>query len=297
MLTSAVFITCAVTGSGDSVKKNANVPVTPGQIAASALEAHSAGAAIVHLHVRDPASGGPSRDPALYREVFERIRGKNNEVIVNLTGGMGGDLLLGPDDAPLNYASGTDFVGPRERIEHIIELLPEIASLDCGSLNFDEALYGTTPRYLRYMAREYRRTGVRPEIEVFELGHIELARQLIAEGLIDAPALFQLCLGIKYGAPATTEAMKAMRDALPPGVHWSAFGVGRMQMPMVAQAVLLGGNVRVGLEDNIYLEKGVPATNAQLVERAVAIVELLGARVQSAAEARKRLGLAPARSQ
>jgi uncharacterized protein (DUF849 family) len=297
MLASAVFITCAVTGSGDSVKKNANVPVTPEQIAASALAAHSAGAAIVHLHVRDPASGGPSRDPALFREVFERIRGKNNEVIINLTGGMGGDLLLGPDEAPLNYASGTDFVGPGERIAHIIELLPEIGSLDCGSLNFDEALYGTTPRYLRYMAREYRRTGVRPEIEVFELGHIELARQLIAEGLIDAPALFQLCLGIKYGAPATTEAMQAMRDALPHEVHWSAFGVGRMQMPMVAQAVLLGGNVRVGLEDNIYLEKGVPATNAQLVERAVAIVELLGARVQSAAEARQRLGLAPARSQ
>jgi len=295
MLSSAVFITCAVTGSGDSVRKNANVPVTPEQIATSALEAHSAGAAIVHVHVRDPSSGAPSRDPALYREVCERIRGSNDEVIINLTGGMGGDLLLGPDDAPLNYGSGTDFVGPRERIAHIVELLPEIASLDCGSLNFDEVLYGTTPRYLRNMAQEYRRTGVRPEIEVFELGHIELARQLIAEGLIETPALFQLCLGIKYGAPATTEAMQAMRDALPPGVHWSAFGVGRLQMPMVAQAVLLGGNVRVGLEDNLYLEKGVPATNAQLVERAVEIVELLGARVQSAAEARQRLGLAPTR--
>ncbi len=217
MLSNAVFITCAVTGSGDSVRKNANVPVTPAQIATSALEAHSAGAAIVHIHVRDPASGAPSRDPALYREVCERIRASNDEVIVNLTGGMGGDLLLGPDDAPLNYGSGTDFVGPRERIVHIVELLPEIASLDCGSLNFDEVLYGTTPRYLRYMAQEYRRTGVRPEIEVFELGHIELACQLIAEGLIEAPALFQLCLGIKYGAPATTEAMQAMRDALPPG--------------------------------------------------------------------------------
>jgi uncharacterized protein (DUF849 family) len=295
MLSNAVFITCAVTGSGDSVRKNANVPVTPEQIATAALAAHSAGAAIVHIHVRDPASGAPSRDPALYREVCERIRAGNDEVIINLTGGMGGDLLLGPDDAPLNYGSGTDFVGPRERMVHIVELLPEIASLDCGSLNFDELLYGTTPRYLRYMAREYRRAGVRPEIEVFELGHIELARQLIAEGLIEAPALFQLCLGIKYGAPATTEAMQAMRDALPPGVHWSAFGVGRMQMPMVAQAVLLGGNVRVGLEDNLYLEKGVPATNAQLVERAVEIVELLGARVQSAAEARQRLGLAPMR--
>ena len=291
MLANSVFITCALTGSGDSVRKNANVPVTPEQIAASALEAHAAGAAIVHVHVRDPASGAPSRDPALYREVFERIRARNSEVIINLTGGMGGDLWLGPDEAPLEFGRGTDFVGPRERIAHIIELEPEIGSLDCGSLNFDEALYGTTPRYLRYMAGEYRRRGIRPEIEVFELGHIELARQLMQEGLIEQPALFQLCLGIKYGAPATTEAMQAMRDALPQGVEWSAFGVGRMQLPMVAQAVLLGGNVRVGLEDNLYLEKGVLATNAQLVERAVRIVELLGARVQSSTEARERLAL------
>jgi len=291
MLASAVFITCAVTGSGDSVRKNAHVPVTPEQIATSALEAHEAGAAIVHVHVRDPASGAPSRDPALFREVFERIRARNREVIVNLTGGMGGDLMLGPDESPLDFGRGTDFVGPRERIAHIIELEPEIGSLDCGSLNFDESLYGTTPRYLRSMAEAYRSKRIRPEIEVFELGHIELARQLMAEGLIEQPALFQLCLGIKYGAPATAEAMQAMRDALPPGVHWSAFGVGRMQMPMVASAVLLGGNVRVGLEDNLYLEKGVPATNAQLVERAVRIVELLGARVQSSAVARQRLGL------
>ncbi len=291
MLASAVFITCAVTGSGDSVRKNPNVPVTPEQIAASALEAHAAGAAIVHVHVRDPTSGAPSRDPALFREVFERIGARDSEVIINLTGGMGGDLWLGPDEAPLEFGRGTDFVGPHERIAHIIELRPDIGSLDCGSLNFDEALYGTTPRYLRYMAEEYRRKGVRPEIEVFELGHIELARQLMTEGLIEQPALFQLCLGIKYGAPATAEAMQAMRDALPPGVLWSAFGVGRMQMPMVAQAVLLGGNVRVGLEDNLYLEKGVLATNPQLVERAVRIVELLGAHVQSSAEARNGLGL------
>jgi uncharacterized protein (DUF849 family) len=291
VLSTAVFITCAVTGSGDTVRRNPKVPVTPEQIAASALEAHAAGAAIVHVHVRDPATGAPSRDAALFREVFERIRARNDEVIINLTGGMGGDLLLGPDDAPLQFAAGTDFVGPRERMAHISALRPEIGSLDCGSLNFDEALYGTTPRYLRAMAQEFRRCGVRPEIEVFELGHIELARQLIAEGLIESPALFQLCLGIRFGAPATAEAMQAMRDALPPGVLWSAFGVGRMQMPMVAQAVLLGGNVRVGLEDNLYLEKGVLASNAQLVERAVAIVRMLGAQVQSAAEARERLQL------
>lgn len=291
MSSEAVFVTCAVTGSGDSVRKSPHVPVTPQQIAAAALEAHAAGAAIVHIHVRDPASGAPSRDTALYAEVVERIRSRNAEVIVNLTGGMGGDLMLGPDENPLAFGKGTDFVGPAERIGHIVELLPEIGSLDCGSLNFDEQLYGTTPRYLRTMAAAYRAHGVRPEVEVFELGHIELARQLIAEGLIETPALFQLCLGIRYGAPATPAAMIAMRDALPPGVLWSAFGVGRMQMPMVAQAVLLGGNVRVGLEDNLYLEKGRLATNAQLVERAVKIVELLGARVLSCAETRARLAL------
>jgi uncharacterized protein (DUF849 family) len=287
----AVFITCAVTGSGDSVRKSPHVPVTPAQISASALEAHAAGAAIVHIHVRDPASGAPSRATALYREVVDRIRSRNTELILNLTGGMGGDLVLGPDEAPLAFGKGTDFVGPRERIAHILELRPEIGSLDCGSLNFDEALYGTTPRYLRDIAAEYRARGVRPEIEVFELGHIELARQLIGEGLFAAPALFQLCLGIRYGAPATAQAMLAMRDALPRDVEWSAFGVGRLQMPMVAQAVLLGGNVRVGLEDNLYLEKGVLATNAQLVERAVRIVELLGARVLAPLETRRRLAL------
>ena len=288
---SGVFITCAVTGSADSVGKNRHVPVTPEQIAAAALEAHAAGAAIVHLHVRDPLSGAASRDPKLFRDVVQRIRQAGTDVILNLTGGMGGDLMIGPEDAPLQFKAGTDFVGPKERIQHVIELEPEIGSLDCGSLNFDELLYGTTPGYLRSMARAYQQQGIRPELEVFELGHIELAKQLLAEGLIDQPPLFQLCLGIKYAAPATPQAMLAMRDALPPGALWSAFGLGRMQMPMVAQAVLLGGNVRVGLEDNLYLDRGVPATNAQLVERARRIVELLGARVLSAAETRERLGL------
>jgi uncharacterized protein (DUF849 family) len=291
MLAAEVFITCAVTGSADSVRKNPHVPVTPAQIAASALEAHAAGAAIVHLHVRDPQSGLASRDPALFREVVDTIRSRNRSVILNLTGGMGGDLMIGPEHAPLALGAGTDFVGPHERIAHVLDLLPEIGSLDCGSLNFDELIYGTTPGFLRTMARAYQQKNVRPELEVFELGHIELAKQLLAEGLIDRPALFQLCLGIKYGAPATSEAMIAMRDALPPGSHWSAFGLGRMQMPMVAQAVLLGGNVRVGLEDNLYLGKGIAATNAQLVERARAIIELLGARVLTAPETRERLGI------
>jgi uncharacterized protein (DUF849 family) len=292
MLASEAFITCAVTGSADSVGKNPHVPVTPAQIAAAALEAHAAGAAIVHLHVRDPRSGLASRDPALFREVVQRIRSENSGVILNLTGGMGGDILFGPEHEPLALRPGTDFVGPQQRIAHVLDLAPEIGSLDCGSLNFDELLYGTTPSFLRSMARAYQRRHVRPELEVFELGHIELAKQLLAEGLIDQPPLFQLCLGIKYGAPASAEAMQAMRDALPPGSRWSAFGLGRMQMPMVAQSVLLGGNVRVGLEDNLYLDKGVLATNAQLVARARAIIELLGVRVLTAAETRERLGFA-----
>jgi len=291
MTNDAVFITCAVTGSGDSAGKSPHVPVTPAQIAAAAIEAHRAGAAIVHLHVRDPRTGKASRDSALFRELHERVREQNTEVIINLTGGMGGDLLFGSEDRPLEFAVGTDFVGPLERMAHILSLRPEIGTLDCGSLNFDESLYGTTPRFLRQMARAYRDSGVRPEVEVFELGHIELARELMKEGLLDSSALFQLCLGVRFGAPATSAAMLAMHQALPHGVTWSAFGVGRMQMPMVAQTVLLGGNPRVGLEDNLYLEKGVFATNGQLVERAVRIVESLGARVLSSAQTRARLGL------
>jgi len=294
MMAREVFITCAVTGSGDSVGKSPHVPVTPAQIAQSALEAHAEGAAIVHLHVRDPKTGAAARDAALFREVVDRIRARNTEVLLNLTGGMGGDLWFGPEEAPLSLRPATDFVGPRERIAHALELRPDIGSIDCGSLNFDEVLYGTTPSFLRRMAQLYREARVRPEIEVFELGHIELAKQLLSEGLFETPALFQLCLGIRYGAPASSEAMLAMRDALPAGALWSAFGVGRMQLPMVAQAVLLGGNVRVGLEDNLYLEKGVLATNAQLVERARRLIEMLGARVLSSRETRERLSL-PAR--
>jgi uncharacterized protein (DUF849 family) len=285
------FITCAVTGSGDSAGKSPHVPVTPAQIAAAALDAHRAGAAIVHLHVRDPHTGKASRDPGLFRELYERVREKNTDVILNLTGGMGGDLLFGSESEPLDFAAGTDFVGPQERMAHILALRPEIGTLDCGSLNFDELLYGTTPRFLRTMARAYRDSGVRPEIEVFELGHIELAKELMKEGLLDSSSLFQLCLGIRFGAPATPEAMLAMQRALPANVTWSAFGVGRTQMRMVAQTVLLGGNPRVGLEDNLYLDKGVLATNAQLVERAVGIVQSLGVRVLTSAETRARLGL------
>ena len=290
-----VFITCAVTGGGDTAGRSPHVPVTPQEIADSALEAHEAGAAIVHLHVRDPKTRQGSRDPGLYRELVALIRGRNTDVILNLTGGMGGEILFGPPEAPLPPAPASDFVGPEGRMSHILELRPEIASLDTGSLNFDEALYATTPSWLRTAAAAYRAEGVRPEIEVFELGHIEMAKQLIKEGLIQAPPIFQLCLGIRYGAPATAEAMMAMRNALPPDAIWAGFGLGALQMPMAAQAVLMGGNVRVGLEDNLYLDRGVLATNAQLVTRAREVIERLGARALSSEETRRKLGLRPVR--
>lgn len=286
-----VIITCAITGGGDTASRSPHVPVTPRQIADAALEAHAAGAAIVHLHVRDPETTLGSRDPALFRELVALVRERNTEVVLNLTGGMGGEILFGPSGQPLPPAPETDFVGPAARMAHIVELRPEIASLDTGSLNFDETLYATTPNWLREMCVAYKQAGVRPELEVFELGHIELAKQLIKEGLIEQPPIFQLCLGIKYGAPATPEAMMAMRDALPAGAVWAAFGLGALQIPMAAQAVLMGGHVRVGLEDNLFLEKGVLATNAQLVAKAREVVERLGARVLSSAEAREKLGL------
>jgi uncharacterized protein (DUF849 family) len=285
-----VFITCAVTGSGDTVKRNPHVPVTPAEIADAALAAAAAGASIVHLHARDPETGKNSRNTALFREAVERIRERNMDVIVNLTGGNGGDLIFGADE-PLKLDPNTDVVGPDERIAHIVELRPEIASLDCGSLNFDDVIYATTPSYLRRMASTMQRLGIKPEIEVFDLGHVELAKQLMSEGLIDANPHFQLCLGIKYGAPATPDAMKALRDALPRNATWSAFGIGRLQMPMVAQSILMGGNVRVGLEDNLYLDRGTVATNEQLVRRAVSVIELMGSRVLGPAETRTKLGL------
>lgn len=287
------FITCAVTGGGDFGGKSPHVPVTPAEIADSALEAHEAGAAIVHLHVRDPKTKLGSRDPGLFRELVTMIRERNSDVIINLTGGMGGEILFGPADKPLPPAPGTDFVGPDERMKHIVELKPEIASLDTGSLNFDEALYATAPSWLRQMCAAYKTSNVIPEIEVFELGHIELAKQLIKEGHIPQPPIFQLCLGIKYGAPATPDAMMAMRNALPSNAIWAGFGLGALQLPMVAQAVLMGGNIRVGLEDNLYLERGLLATNAQLVARAKTIVENIGGKVLSSAATRDRLGLSP----
>jgi uncharacterized protein (DUF849 family) len=293
-MNSEVVITCAVTGAGDTVARHPGVPVTPEQIAAAAIEAAKAGAAIAHCHVRDPATGRGARDPVLYREVVERIRASGVDVVINLTAGMGGDLEIGEAETPLRFGPATDVVGPLERLVHIAELRPEICSLDCGSLNFGDGslVVINTPAQLRAGARRIRELGVRPELEIFDTGNLWFANQMLAEGLIDQPPLFQLCMGIPWGMPPDAGLMKALVGLLPAGANWSAFGIGRLQLPMVAQAVLLGGNVRVGLEDNLHLERGVLASNGQLVARAVQIVEALGARVLGPAEARARFGLA-----
>ena len=286
------IITCAVTGGGDTVGKHPGVPVTPEQIANAAIEAAKAGAAIAHIHVRDPETGQGSRDPALFKEVVDRVRSSDTDVVINLTAGMGGDWV--PDaDNPAMPGPGTDMVSPLERLAHVEELLPEISSLDCGTLNFgnDHTIYISTPPMLREMASKLKEWGVKPEMEVFELGHLRFAKQMIAEGIIEDPPMFQICLGIPWGADNDVDTMKVMKDQLPAGAMWSGFGISRMQMPMAAAAVAMGGNVRVGLEDNLYLDRGVLATNGQLVERAVGIVERMGARVLTPAEARTKLNL------
>ena len=287
------IITCAVTGSGDTAGKHPDLPKSPAEIATAAIEAAKAGAAIAHIHVREPETGKPSRDVGLYREVVERVRDSETDVVINLTTGMGGDLYLGPDDDPLNFADDTDCVGQMERMEHVEALLPEVCSLDCGSFNYmgQNYVYVSTQTMLELGAKRLQEIGVKPELEVSDLGQIWFAKHMIDSGLIDAPPLFQVCLGIPWGAPATANAFQAMVNELPDGCNWSGFAIGAMEMPMVAQSVLLGGNVRVGLEDNLYLEKGVLATNAQLVERARKIVEAMGATVQTPAEARDTFGL------
>lgn len=288
-----VFITCAVTGSGDTVGKNPNIPVTPEQIAAAALEAADAGAAIAHIHVRNPETGKGCRDVHLYREVVDRVRSSNRDVIINLTSGMGGDVDIGTGETPLEFGKDTDLVGPIARLAHVEELLPEICSLDCGTLNFGNGsmIFVSTPDMLRAGAKHIRELGVRPELECFDSGHIWFAERMHEEGLLEDPALYQICLGIPWGAPADAAAMMSMRDRIPAGSVWSGFGISAMQMPMVAQAVLLGGNVRIGLEDNLWLEKGVPASNGSLVERAVTIIESMGARVIGPEETREKLDL------
>ena len=288
-----VIITCAITGAGDTVGKSPNVPVTPEQIANSALEAASAGATVVHCHVRNPETGKGSRRVDLYREVMERIRAKNTDVIINLTAGMGGDVVIGNGEKPLDFADGTDCVGPLERLLHIEALRPEICTLDCGTLNFGDgqSIMVQTPTQLRQQAALIKSYGVKPEMEIFDSGNLWFANQLVKEGLIDGPPLYQLCLGIPWGAPYNTETMAYQKSQLPDGAVWAAFGIGRNQMQAVAQATVLGGHVRVGLEDNLYLEKGVFATNGSLVEKAVKLIEILGTKIATPDEGRAILGL------
>jgi uncharacterized protein (DUF849 family) len=282
-----------VTGAGDTAGRSEHVPVTPQQIAESALDAARAGAAIVHCHVRDPETGKGTRNVAYYREVVERIRAQDDEVVVNLTAGMGGDLVVGPDDDPMSWQPGTDLVGGIERLAHVEAIRPDICSMDCGSLNFGNhnEVYVSTPDMLRIMAERVRELGVRPELEIFDTGNLWFAETMISEGLIDAPYWLQLCLSIPYGTPLDIGLLMAMVNRLPDEAEFTSFALGAMQMPMVSQSVMLGGHVRVGLEDNLYLERGVLATNAQLVEKAVRIVELMGASIQTPAEARTTLGL------
>lgn len=289
-----VFITCAVTGSGGTQDRSPHVPRSPKQIADSAIAAAKAGAAIAHCHVRDPESGIPSRDLAFYREVTDRIRDAEVDVVLNLTAGMGGDMVFGSPDSPLPLSKeGTDMVGAAERVAHVAECLPEICTLDCGTMNFAESDYvmTNTPGMLTEMGRMMTELGVKPEIEAFDTGHLWYAKQLVADGVLDAPALVQLCMGVPWGAPDDLNTFMAMVNNVPDDWTFSAFSLGRNQMAYVAAAVLAGGNVRVGLEDNLWLEKGVLAENWQLVERATTIIENMGARVIGPAEVREKLGL------
>lgn len=292
-----VIITCAVTGDDDKVTGNPHCPITPEDIAASAIDAARAGAAIVHIHVRDPDTGAYSGDTRLYREVVRLIRDSDVDPLINLTAGMGGYIEV--EDGGLGPAPGTDFVSQEERLRHVIELCeegayaPEITTLDCGTLNFGNAnrIYASPPAYLRRGAEIIRDLGVKPELEVFDTGNLWFVLRMIEDGLIDAPAMIQLCAGIPWGMPLDIGLQARLAAMMPDGAFWSAFGIGRMQMPMVAGSVLMGGHVRVGLEDNLYLSKGVYATNAQLVEKARTIIEAMGARVRGPEFARERLGL------
>jgi len=288
------FITCAVTGSGGTQDRSPHVPRSPEQIAASALDAARAGAAVVHCHVRDPETGKPSRSVALYREVAERIRDSETDVVLNFTAGMGGDMVFGDPEKPLPLKqAGTDMVGATERVAHVAECLPEICTLDCGTMNFAEADYvmTNTPGMLRAMGQMMTDLGVRPEIEVFETGHLWFAKQLVEEGIIQDPVVIQMCMGIPWGAPDDLNTFMAMVNNTPANWTFSAFSIGRNEMSYAAAAVLAGGNVRVGLEDNLWLEKGVLATNAQLVEKAATIVTNMGATLMTPAEVREKLQL------
>ena len=288
-----VFITCAITGSGATQDRSPHVPRSPLQIADSAIAAARAGAAVVHCHVRDPDSGAPSRSLAYYREVTERIRAADIDMVLNLTAGMGGDIVFGNAAAPLPLVVGTDMVSAAERVAHIAACLPEICTLDCGTMNFAEADYvmTNTPGMLQSMGRMMTALGVKPEIEAFDTGHLWYAKQLVADGILAPDALVQLCMGVPWGAPDDLNTFMAMVNNVPDNWTFSGFGLGRNQMAYVAASVLAGGNVRVGLEDNLWLGKGVLATNEDLVSRAKTIIESMGARVIGPDDVRAKLGL------
>ncbi len=294
LMSDRVFITCAVTGSGDTTNKSDKVPVTPAAIARDCIAAAKAGAAIVHIHVRDPLSGEPSRKLDYYQEVVERIRADSTDVVINLTAGMGGDLTLGSAELPIPLdETGTDMAGASERLEHVAELRPEICTLDCGTMNFGEGDYimVNSPSTLKAMARLVQDLGVRPELELFDLGHMMFARSLVEQGLIDDPVMVQLCMGVPWGAGNDLNSLLAFVNNVPESWTFSAFSIGRKQLPYVAAAALAGGNVRVGLEDNLYLGRGTLASNEELVRRAVAILEGMNVAILGPGEVRDQLQL------
>jgi uncharacterized protein (DUF849 family) len=289
-----VFITCAVTGSGDTTGRSDKVPVTPRQIADASIEAANAGAAIAHIHVRNPETGKGARDVALYEEVLNLIKQSGVDMVINFTAGMGGDLTLGSPEQPLPPSpAGTDMVGATERLAHVTKLLPEICTLDCGTMNFGEQDYvmTNTPPMLKAMAAQIQAAGVKPEVEIFDTGHLLLAKWLHGRGLLDDPVMVQLCMGIPWGAPDDLATLNALTANLPSDWIFSAFSIGRNQLPYTAVALAAGGNIRVGLEDNIWLDKGVLATNGALVERAVKVAENMGSRIMSAEDVRKKMKL------
>jgi uncharacterized protein (DUF849 family) len=287
------IVTCAVTGSITRPDQHPDLPITPEQIARAAIDAAKAGAAVAHIHVRDPKTGAPSMALDLYREVVDRIRGSDTDLIINLSTGAGGRFVPGEDD-PKVAGPGTTLVGPERRVEHVTALRPELCSLDLNTMWFGSAVVMNPPRNVRIMARAMRDAGVMPELEVFDSGDIVLAHELLADGTLARPPLFQIVLGIRNGFPATPETLMYARSLLPADALWAAMGIGRTEFPIVAQATLLGGHVRVGLEDNLYLEKGrLAPSNAALVEKAVTIIELLGGSVATPGDAREILGLTP----
>ncbi len=290
MMSDQVILTCAVTGGHNNVHKHPAYPITPQQIAMDCIEVAKAGAAVAHIHVRDPKTGLRSGDPALFREVVRRIREAGSDILINLTTSEGARFSPG-DETPAIGGPGTTLVQPLQRLVHIEELRPDICTLDVGTFNFGETIFVNTPAHLRMMAQRIKELNVKPELEVFEPGHIMFAHSLIEQGLIEGDPMFQLCLGIPHASPATPEILTVMKNLLPGNANWSAFGISRWEFPIVAQAVSQNGNCRVGLEDNLYLGRGVFATNVQLVERAVRIIREIGREPATPAQAAAILGI------